>query len=67
MPRYHFVVRQPDHTHDDPDGVHLPNQEAARNHGDRIVSELKEGGYRPGDAVLLVQDETGQPVHSIPF
>jgi hypothetical protein len=31
------------------------------------VSELREGGYQPGDAVLLVHDETGQPVHSIPF
>jgi hypothetical protein len=41
MPRYHFVVRVSDHTHDDHEGVHLPNHEAAREHGDRIVRELK--------------------------
>ena len=29
MPRYHFVVRTPDHTHDDPDGMDFPNLEAA--------------------------------------
>jgi hypothetical protein len=67
MPRYHFVVRAPDHTHDDPDGVHLPDHEAARDHGHRIVRELNEGGYHPGNAALVIHDETGQTVHSIPF
>ena len=67
MPRYHFVVREPDHTHDDQDGVHLPNHDAAKDHGDRIVRELKEDGYHPGDAALDIHDETGQKVHSIPF
>jgi uncharacterized protein DUF6894 len=66
--RYHFVVRAADHTHDDPDGTHFPNHEAAREHGHRIVRELREGGgYNPEDAVLLIQDETRQTVHSIPF
>jgi len=67
MPRYHFVVRAPDHTHDDPDGTHFPNHDTAREHGHRIVRELADGGYKPGDAVLLVQDETRQTVHSITF
>ena len=43
MPRYHFVVRFPDHVYDDPDGVHLPNHEAAEDQGHRIVSETKRG------------------------
>jgi hypothetical protein len=47
MARYHFVVRAPDHTHDDPDGMHLPSHEAAR-----VVRELKDGGYQPADASL---------------
>jgi hypothetical protein len=46
---------------------HLPNHEAARDQAHRIVRELKEDGYHPGDAVLLVHDETGQTLHSIPF
>jgi hypothetical protein len=67
MPRYHFVVQATDHTHDHPDGIDLPNHDAARDQGHRIVRELKEDGYDPGDAVLIVHDERGQIVHSIPF
>ena len=67
MPRYHFLVCEPDHTHDDPDGMHLPNHDAAKDHGDRIVRELKDGGYCPDNAALVIHDETGQRVHSIPF
>jgi hypothetical protein len=48
MPRYHFVVRAPDHTHDDPDGTHFPNHDTAREHGHRIVRELADGGYNLG-------------------
>jgi hypothetical protein len=67
MPRFHFVVRAPDHTHDDPDGTHFPNHEAAKDHGHRIVRELSESGYNPANAALLIQDETRQTIHSIPF
>jgi hypothetical protein len=67
MPRYHFVVRASDHTHDDPNGTHFPDHDSARDHGHRIVREPKEGGYHPEDGVLLIRDETGQTVHSIPF
>jgi hypothetical protein len=31
------------------------------------VRELREDGYNPGNAALLIQDDTGQTVHSIPF
>ena len=67
MPRYHFVVHAPDHRHDDPEGVHFPDHEAAREHGHRIVRELREGGYSPEGAALVIQDETGQTVHLIMF
>jgi hypothetical protein len=67
VPRYHFVVRAPDRAHDDPDGMHFPSHEAAREHGHRVVRELREDGYSPRDAALLIQDETRQTVHSIPF
>ena len=67
MAYYHFVVRTSDHTHDDPHGTHFPNHEAAREHGHRIVRELSEGGYNPANAALLIQDETRQTIHSIPF
>jgi hypothetical protein len=56
---------QRQHTHDDTDGAQFPNHEAAREHGHRIVRELTEDGYQ--DGVLLVHDERGEIVHSIPF
>jgi hypothetical protein len=67
MPLFHFVVRAPDHTHDDPDGTHFPNHDAAREHGHQIVRELSEDGYNPGNAALLIQDGTRQTIHSITF
>ena len=67
MPRFHFVVRSPDQTHDDHDGAHFPNRDAAREHGRRIVRELLEGGYNPGDGSLLIHDETGEIITAIPF
>jgi hypothetical protein len=36
MPYYHFVVRGPDYTYDDPDGTHFPNMRPQGNMG--IVS-----------------------------
>jgi hypothetical protein len=65
MPRYHFVVRALDQTLDDPDGIHFSTHQAAREHGHRVVRELREEGHQ--DGVLLVHDETGQIVQSIPF
>jgi hypothetical protein len=47
--------------------MHFQNHEAATEHGHRIVRELREDGYNPGDAALLIQDETRQVIHSIPF
>jgi len=60
-------LRQPDHTHDDPDGMHLPNHDAAKDFASRIVRELKDDGYCPENAALVIHDETGQTVHSIRF
>jgi hypothetical protein len=57
----------PDHTHDDPDGVDFPSHEAAAEHGLRVVRELREDGYNPRDAALLIQDAARQTVHSIAF
>src|SRR5205814_2440794 len=37
----HFVVSEPDYMHDDPDGMHPPNHDAAKDHGNRIVYETE--------------------------
>jgi hypothetical protein len=49
MPRYHFVVRAADFTLDDPDGVHLPNHDAAKDEGKRIVRELERRRLLSGE------------------
>jgi hypothetical protein len=67
MPRYHFIVHTDDHDHDDPDGMMLPGPGAAKEHAQRVVRELKEGGYDPPGAKLDVLDESGQTIHSIAF
>jgi len=67
MSRYYFIVLAPDHTHNDRYGLRLLSHEAARDYGQRVVRELADGGYHPSGAVLHVQDETGQTIHSIPF
>jgi hypothetical protein len=41
MPRYHFVIHAPDQSHDDPEGMMLPDRDAAKEHGHRVVGETK--------------------------
>jgi hypothetical protein len=67
MPRYHFVVHAPDHSHDDPDGMILPGRDAAKEHGHRVVGELKDGGYQPPGGMLHILDATGRVIHSVSF
>jgi hypothetical protein len=44
MPRYHFVVCGPDHTHDDPDGiVHLLRMAAHPGTGGRAGLGIAQG------------------------
>jgi hypothetical protein len=47
--------------------MQLQSDDAAKDRGNRIVRELKDGGYCPGNAALVIEDETGQTVYSIPF
>jgi len=67
IPRYYFVVRAQDQEHADPDGIVLAGPNTAREHGHRVVRELKQGGYHPPGAILHVQDESGETIHRIPF
>lgn len=67
LPRYYFVVRAQDHEHLDPDGMILAGPNTAKEHGRRVVDELKQDGYHPPGAILHVLDESGAIVHTIPF
>jgi len=67
VPSYYFAVHAPDDRYDDPEGADFPDHDAARKYGQRIVSELKEGGYDPPGTILYVLDETRQAIQLIPF
>jgi NAD(P)-dependent dehydrogenase (short-subunit alcohol dehydrogenase family) len=66
MRRYRFIIHAADYTYDDPDGEPFLCEWAAREHGHRIIRELKEGGFDLS-AVLHVTNEKGVTVHSVPF
>jgi hypothetical protein len=68
MPRYHFLIRWPDHIDEDDEGTVLPSEDAAARYAQRIINELREaGGYDDPSLTLHVNDEWGRAVFSIPF
>ena len=70
MARYHFVVRESNFTHDDPDGVHLPNDDVARERirkvqraiqsGQLFQAELAVRESRPLASTLRGNSQTGR-------
>lgn len=61
MARYHFILRWPDHEHEDRQGTDLPDPEAARDYARRIIRELKDGGgYDDPELTLVVRDGDGK-------
>jgi hypothetical protein len=67
-PRYHFIIRWPDHDHVDPEGTRFQDVAAARRYAERVIRELKEGGgYDVPDLLMVVADGDGNEIFSIPF
>ena len=70
MPIYQFVVRGGDHE-DGPDvrWSHLPDEDAALRYGHLLIREFKSSGRYPDSSRLrvVVKDEMGEPLISIPF
>ncbi|HEX3936793.1 MAG TPA: hypothetical protein VHX43_04745 [Xanthobacteraceae bacterium] len=66
--RYFFIVRWPDHDDEDADGTLFLSKSAALAYARRIVGELKEaGGYDGLGLTMVVEDDSGKVVDSIPF
>lgn len=66
--RYFFVIRWPDHDDDDEEGTLFLSRSAALGYAQRIVRELKEaGGYDEPGLMMIVTDDTGKVIYSIPF
>ena len=68
MPRYFFTIRGRDRVKDDPRGTNLPDVAAALSNAERKIRELrKESGYNDPTLMMIVKDEAGQTVLSLPF
>jgi hypothetical protein len=71
MPRYFFTIHRQDRVEDDPDGTYLPDAEAAFSYADYTIRELRTKSdytYNNDPALMMiVEDQAGQPVLSLPF
>jgi hypothetical protein len=69
VPRYFFVLEGPgDERHEDDGGTVLPDKPSAVAYANRIMGELKAaGGYDDPGWVLIVKDEAGETIASLPF
>ena len=68
MPRYFFTIRGRDRVKDDPHGTNLPDVAAALSNAERKIRDLrKENEYDDPSLMMIVKDEAGQTVLSLPF
>ena len=69
MPQYFFTIRGRARVEDDPTGTDLPDVAAALSRAEYTIRELrKKSGYKNDLALMMiVRDQTGQTVLSLPF
>jgi hypothetical protein len=68
MPRYFFTIHGREQVEDDPDGTYLPDAAAALSYAEYTIRELrKKSGYNYLALMMMVKDEAGQTVLSLPF
>ncbi len=68
MPRYFFSIRGRNRIKDDRDGVNLPDIAAALSNAEDKIRELRtHSAYDDPSLMMIVKDEAGQTVLSLPF
>ena len=69
MPQYFFTIHRGDRVEDDHDGTYLPDAAAALSYAEYTIRELrKKNGYKDDLALMMmVKDQAGQTVLSLPF
>jgi hypothetical protein len=68
VPRYFFTVRGRNRVKDDRDGTNLPDVAAALFNAEHKIQELRtQSGYDDLSLMMIVKDEAGQTVLSLPF
>ena len=66
MPRYHFAIRNADYIPDE-DGIILPDDRTAREHGMQIVHELQKGDEETWGRYTMEVTRDGHVLWRIPF
>ncbi|MBM1169882.1 DUF6894 family protein [Microvirga arabica] len=72
MPRYYRHIRQSDRLIEDPEGIERPNLDAARTEAlngirDLLAEAIKQGKDDLLDDAIVIADETGRELMTIPF
>jgi len=69
VPRYFFVVREPDdERHDDTNGTIFADDTGALAYAEQVMRELKDaGGYDDPGWVIVVEDAAGRTLAALPF
>jgi hypothetical protein len=72
MARYYRHIRQGDRLVEDPEGVELPDLDAARAEAlqgirDVLAEAIKRGDDTALDEVIVIADEAGREMMTIPF
>ncbi|WP_134499057.1 DUF6894 family protein [Microvirga pakistanensis] len=72
MPRYYRHIRQGDQLIQDPDGIELPDLDAARGEAlegirDILADAIRRGMDAPLDDAIVIMDEAGRELAIIPF
>jgi hypothetical protein len=68
VPRYFFTIRERDRIIDDHYGTNLPDVAAALSNAEHKIRELrKESGYNDPTLMMIVKDEAGQTLLSLPL
>jgi len=68
VPRYFFGIHGGGQVEDDPDGRYLPHVAAALSYAEYTIRELrKKSGYNDLALMMIVKDQPGQTVLTLPF
>jgi hypothetical protein len=68
VPRYFFTIRGRNRVKDDRDGTNLPDIAAALSNAEHKIRELRtKSGYDDPTLMMIVKDEAGQTVLSLPL
>ena len=67
MPRCFLTIHGREQVEDDPDGTYLPDVRSALSYAEYTIREPRKDRIQRSGSEMMVQDEAGQTVLSLPF